>query len=119
MDAELGVTGLQRLVLRLVGRFPEVSAGQLAELLHVHPSTLTGVLKRLVERGALRRTSDPQDARRAQFELTSRGAQLDGHQTGTVEAAVRRTLARIDGDKLKAVREVLTTLAAELEREDR
>jgi DNA-binding MarR family transcriptional regulator len=119
MDAELGVTGLQRLVLRLAGRFPEISAGELAELLHVHPSTLTGVLKRLVERGAIKRESDPEDARRARFELTSRGARLDEHQSGTVEVAVRRALARLDDEKVEAAREVLLALTQELEREDR
>jgi hypothetical protein len=36
-----------------------------------------------------------------------------------VEAAVRRTLARMDPEKLRAAREVLLALAAELEREDR
>src|SRR5690606_29786655 len=50
MEALLGITGLQRMVLRLVGRFPGISAGNLARILHVHPSTLTGVLKRLEEK---------------------------------------------------------------------
>jgi DNA-binding MarR family transcriptional regulator len=119
MDAELGVTGLQRLVLRLAGRFPEISAGELAELLHVHPSTLTGVLKRLVARGDIKRESDPEDARRARFELTHRGLQLDAHQSGTVEVAVRRALARLSPEKVNAAREVLLMLTQELEREDR
>jgi hypothetical protein len=39
-ETELGVTGPQRLVLRIVGRFPGIPAGHLAQLLHVHPSTL-------------------------------------------------------------------------------
>src|SRR5688572_10921067 len=42
-----GITGPQRLVLRVVGRYPGIAAGELANVLHVHPSTLTGVLKRL------------------------------------------------------------------------
>ena len=40
MSAEIGVTGPQRLVLRVVGLFPGLSAGDLAAILHVHPSTL-------------------------------------------------------------------------------
>src|SRR5689334_17453862 len=65
MDAQFGVTGPQRLVIRIVGRHPGISAGQIAEILHVHPSTLTGVLGRLVERGIIHRRVDPADARRA------------------------------------------------------
>ena len=40
MAAALGVTGPQRMVVRLVGRFPDIAAGSLAELLMIHPSTL-------------------------------------------------------------------------------
>src|SRR5258708_17032792 len=47
MEATYGITGPQRLVVRIVGRFPGIAAGRAAEVLHVHPSTLTGILKRL------------------------------------------------------------------------
>ena len=50
MAAALGVTGPQRMVVRLVGRFPDIAAGSLAELLMVHPSTLTGIVQRLESR---------------------------------------------------------------------
>ncbi|CAN5925780.1 hypothetical protein BH11MYX4_BH11MYX4_54110 [soil metagenome] len=119
MEVELGVTGLQRIVIRLIGRFPQVTAGRLAELVHVHPSTLTGVLKRLVDRGYLARARDAEDARIAHFSLTAEGEKIDASQAGTVEAAVRRALARVPDDKLDAAREVLATLAAELARLDR
>src|SRR5262245_41762471 len=56
MRSKLGVTGLQRFAIRIVGRFPSISAGQLAEILHVHPSTLTGVIEKLAQRQALIKT---------------------------------------------------------------
>jgi MarR family transcriptional regulator, organic hydroperoxide resistance regulator len=114
MEATLGITGLQRMVLRLVGRFPAISAGRLARLLHVHPSTLTGVLKRLEEKGLVNRGVDPLDARRALFTLTGRGRALDVPETGTVEVAVRRALERVSGAKIATAREVLRALAQEL-----
>ena len=46
MAVGLGITGPQRLVLRIVGRFPGISAGQLSRILHLDPSTLTGILRR-------------------------------------------------------------------------
>jgi DNA-binding MarR family transcriptional regulator len=119
MEVELGVTGMQRVVVRLIGRFPGVTAGGLAELIHVHPSTLTGVLKRLVERGFVARERDRADARIAHFSLTPEGSRIDGSQSGTVEAAVRRTLARVSNDQLEAARTVLSVLAEELVRADR
>lgn len=117
MGARLGVTGPQRLVIRIVGRFPGIAAGRIAHILHVHPSTLTGVLKRLEERGFLKRKPDPQDGRRALFSLTPRGKDIDGSKAGTVEAAVRRALEKLPDRKLAAAREVLEGVAAELDRE--
>src|SRR5688500_14482762 len=57
MNREFGVTGPQRLVLRVVGLMPGVSAGRLASILHVHPSTLTGVLRRLADQRLITRTA--------------------------------------------------------------
>jgi MarR family transcriptional regulator, organic hydroperoxide resistance regulator len=114
MEGTAGVTGPQRLVIRIVGQFPGISAGDLAEILHIHPSTLTGVLRRLVSRDELQRRSDPADARRAQFELTLSGQRLNRLRAGTVEAAVQRTLAQLSESKVDVVRQVLTTLAEQM-----
>ncbi|MBS2020596.1 MAG: MarR family transcriptional regulator [Deltaproteobacteria bacterium] len=119
MEVELGVTGQQRVIIRLIGRFPGVTAGKLAELVHVHPSTLTGVLKRLVDRGYIARERDKHDARVAHFSLLPPGEKIDGTQAGTVEAAVRRALARLEPEKLDAARAVLAVVADELGRQDR
>src|SRR5713226_4117261 len=105
MEARFGITGPQRLVVRIVGRFPGISAGALAEVLHVHPSTLTGVLRRLETRGLF--------LRRALFGLTPRGRKMDTLRTGTVEQAVRRVLLRLPDD-IGAAERILTALAAEL-----
>jgi DNA-binding MarR family transcriptional regulator len=119
METELGVTGLQRIVIRLIGRYPEIAAGRIAELVHVHPSTLTGVLKRLVERGFVRRDHDPDDARRSRLALLAAGATIDATQAGTVEAAVRRALARLRPETIDAARVVLAAVADELARPDK
>ena len=109
-----GLTGPQRLVVRIVGRFPGIAAGRVAGILHVHPSTLTGILKRLEARGMLQRRPDPRDARRALFVLTAKGRKLDIIRTGTVEQAVRRVLAK-DAAKVAAAQEVLAALTEELD----
>jgi len=115
MEAALGMTGPQRLVVRIVGRFPGIPAGHLAALLHVHPSTLTGVLQRLDRQGLVRRRADPRDRRRSLISLTDSGRDVDIETDGTIEAAVQRTLGRIPPKKLVAIREVLSTLADELD----
>ena len=114
MRATLGVTGPQRLVVRMVGRFPGVSAKELAELLHVHPSTLSGVLQRLEQQGIVQRRRDPRDARRAQLGLSARGRQIDSQVNGTVEAAVRATMRAVRPAELDATRKVLETIVERL-----
>lgn len=115
MKKELGVTGPQRFTLRMIGRFPGISAGALAEMLHLDPSTLTGVLQRLERQGAVKRVADPNDRRRALFALTPRGRALDAMKTRTVEAAVRRALALAGPGQVETARAVLSILAHELE----
>jgi DNA-binding MarR family transcriptional regulator len=114
LESAHGITGPQRLVVRIVGRTPGISAGALAQILRMHPSTLTGILRRLETRAILTRKSDPNDARRALFALTARGRKVDTLKTGTVEAAVRRVLAR-SPDEASVAQKLLATLASELE----
>src|SRR5262245_27840734 len=40
MEKSLGITGPQRLVLRIVEQFPGLSAKSLARIVHLHPSTI-------------------------------------------------------------------------------
>jgi DNA-binding MarR family transcriptional regulator len=117
MTRELGVTGSQRLVLRVIGLFPGASPGTLARVLHVHPSTLTGVLRRLATQGLLERTEDPDDRRRSFLRLTSQGTRVNAMGRGTVEAAIRRALQHVSDADRAATRRVFKVLAEQLLRE--
>jgi DNA-binding MarR family transcriptional regulator len=114
MHRTIGVTGPQRLVLRIVGRFPGSSAGHLARQLHVHPSTLTGVLARLEDRRLITRTPDRRDARRSLLQLTSAGARFDVSTERTVEAAVASALGRLRPSQIEATRIVLQAVTDSL-----
>ena len=114
MQKTFGVTGPQRLVIRIVGAFPGLSAGDLARTLHVHPSTLTGILQRLEGRGLLRRLSDPNDARRVQLALTAKGKGLTVPAVGTVESSIKRVLSKWTNGDLEVTRRALTALAEAL-----
>ena len=115
MEASFGVTAPQRIVIRIVGRFPGISAGEVAEILHLHPSTLTGVLRRLEARGMVTRAADPRDGRRALLTLTARGRKVDALRTGTTESAVRRVLADLPPGTAQSARALADRLAAELD----
>jgi DNA-binding MarR family transcriptional regulator len=114
MRRRIGVTGPQRLVLRVVGLFPGVSAGDLATILHVHPSTLTGVIQRMVTQGLLVRADDPRDRRRAILRLTKRGGRANATRRATVESSVAEALDGVRTQDREAARRVLERLAQHL-----
>ena len=115
MAATLGITGPQRLVIRIIGRFPSIHAKQLADILHLHPSSLTAVLKRLERRDLVRRWPDERDRRRWLLGLTRQGQALNRETPGTIEAAVQRVLKTTTRDNVDATRAVLSKLARELD----
>lgn len=115
MLSEIGVTGPQRLVLRIVGQNPNLAPGELARVLHVHPSSLTGVLHRLEQAKLLQRERDPKDGRRSTLTLTPIGRQINARRAGTVEAAVQRAMASLPNATLRSAEDVLKRLAAELD----
>jgi DNA-binding MarR family transcriptional regulator len=114
MATRLGVTAPQRLVVRMLGERREATPGALAEILHLHPSTLTGVLQRLERNRLIRRSTAAGDRRRSHLELTPRGVQVNAERAGTVEDAVARTLDRIPAAEVDITIRVLGELAATL-----
>lgn len=114
MHAQLGVTGPQRLVLRIIGHHGRISAGALAEIMHIHPSSLTGMLQRLEQAELIRRESDPFDRRRALLELTRRGMRLNDQREGTIEAIVDEALGQLSKERVGTTKAVLNAIAAAL-----
>jgi DNA-binding MarR family transcriptional regulator len=111
-----GVTGPQRLVIRVIGQSPELFAGEIASTLGMHPSTLTGIVRRLETQRLLERAVDPTDRRRVRFRLTARGQAVDRDRKGTVEAAVRRALGRAEPAHIEKTSEMVSLLVHELGR---
>jgi MarR family transcriptional regulator, organic hydroperoxide resistance regulator len=110
-----GVTGPQRLALRLIGEFPGISPGELAALLHVHPSTLTGILSRLLEGQLIVRETHADDARRSLLRLSRRGARVDAIRAGTIEHAVDSVLRQTSRADQRCVARVLRHLTEALQ----
>jgi len=118
MARDLGVTGPQRIVLRTIGMMPGCSATEIAAALNMHPSTLTGILARLLRDKLIERAVNPDDRRRSHLELTAKGEKIDRERKGTAEAAIRRALTRADAGVVEATRHMLALMITELDRED-
>jgi len=114
MARRIGVTSPQRLVLRLVGRFPGVLAGSLARLLHLDPSTITGLVSRLEKEGLIGRQIDRVDRRRRRLIITAKGTELLSAPEETIESATTRTLGSISAEEAACARRVLALLESHL-----
>jgi DNA-binding MarR family transcriptional regulator len=110
MEKKLGVTAQARLVVRCIGKYPGLTAGQLARLLHVDPGTVSAALNRLELKGLLERRQDPRDKRRAALGLTPKGRKLDRPAQGTVEDAVERLLRSCSKADIEATVKVIGQL---------
>jgi DNA-binding MarR family transcriptional regulator len=115
MEAAIGITGPQRLVLRIVDQFPGLSAGELADIIRVHPSTITGIVQRLVYKGLLARDGDRTDRRRVQLRVRPDARRFTRRSPATIESAVARVLARVPAAHVTQTRSVLTAIACALE----
>lgn len=111
MSRRLGVTGPQRLVLRVVDRLGPISPGALAGVLHLHPASVTRLARTLERRRMLHRRPDPRDRRRLRLELGPAAAHANRATEWTVEEAVRAALASSSAREVAVARRVVERLA--------
>jgi len=109
-----GVTGPQRMVLRAIAKEPGLSASDVAGVVQLHASTVTGILQRLLERGLVSRAKSDTDARKAVLELTEAGLKACESKGLGPEPIVKRALARFAPEELAAAMSVLGAVADEL-----
>lgn len=115
MHGRIGVTGPQRLLLRIVARFPGLPAGEIAAVMRLDRSTVSGILKRLERRGLVQRRKDARDGRRALIVVTADGRQLAEEYEGTIEGVVEQVLAGLTAAQMTTVRSALRRLATAFE----
>ena len=115
MATTLGLTVPQRLSLLLIGRTPDISAGELAVMLHLHPGTVSGIVGRLADSGLITREVDETDVRRTRLALTQRGRDVNRRRAGTFEDAVRKTIAAASKDDVAGAERLLRRLASQLQ----
>lgn len=115
MESSRGVTGPQRLVLRIVREHPGITARALGDLIHLHPSTITGILQRLEQKGLLIRERDAVDNRRIRLKVHARAKVHTDKSAGTIEATVAAALASVPARQLGYARDVLAAVALALD----
>jgi DNA-binding MarR family transcriptional regulator len=75
-EGMLGVSGAQLFVLKALADTPVLSVNELAERTRTHQSTVSVVVRKLVEHGFICRRTSESDARRVELELSESGRSL-------------------------------------------
>jgi DNA-binding MarR family transcriptional regulator len=118
MESSHGVTGPQRLVLRLLRAQPTLSARELATLVFLHPSTVTGILQRLEKKGLVARERDTADNRRVNLRVPARASRIVDRSEGTIEGAIQTALSKVSPAQVKHAQTALAQIARALEASD-
>ncbi len=114
MRARTGVTGPQRLVLRMLLVAPDAAPSAVARSLYFDRSTVTVILRSLERAKLVRRAPHPTDKRAIALTLTAKGRRIAEQRTGTIESLFRLAIARLPIRDVKAARRVLEAIAVEL-----
>ncbi|HEY1957936.1 MAG TPA: MarR family transcriptional regulator [Polyangiaceae bacterium] len=114
MRARTGVTGPQRLVLRMLLIAPDAAPSAIARSLFFDRSTVTVILRSLESAGLVRRSPHATDRRAITLALTAKGRRIAEQRTGTIESVFRRALERVPARDVQIACRVLEGIAREL-----
>jgi DNA-binding MarR family transcriptional regulator len=109
-ERKLGVTGAQLFALRNLAGDPPLSLNQLAARTRTHQSTVSVVVRRLVERDLVKRAPSALDARRLELSLTRRGRALLARAPLAAQDRLIEGLTRIDAHERHALASALHSL---------
>ena len=92
-----------------------MTAGQLAEFLHLEKSSVSRLVRKLIENGEMRELSDADDARIKPLALTAKGCRTLAALHAFGRRQVSGALARLTDDERQTVREGLMLYARALQ----
>ena len=113
-----GITEQQWRVLRVLSDERQLDTSTLAARAMLHAPSVTRIVKELVDRELIVRTTDPQDARRSILALTHSGENLVGRTSEQTLAILDRYAERFGADRLAALQAELRALRQSIEEDE-
>ncbi len=110
MWEEQGITFPQLRILFRVRMHPDIDLRTLADGLAISPSAASQQVDKLVERGLLWRTEDPQDRRRLRLQLTPQAEDSIGEYAHTATEYVSAILSKLSAKDLKELSRLLSII---------
>ncbi|HMA25500.1 MAG: MarR family winged helix-turn-helix transcriptional regulator [Gemmatimonas sp.] len=96
IELQMGISLAQLFVLQQLAERPAASLNELAERTATHQSSVSVVVRRLVERGYVSRTSSSSDKRRIEIDATSVGRALLTEAPTTIQTQLMLALRRME-----------------------
>lgn len=107
IELQAGISLAQLFVLQQLAERPAESLNELAERTATHQSSVSVVVRRLVERGLVSRTAAPADRRRIHIALTPAGEQMLKGAPPTVQSQLIHGLERMADEPRKQLGDLL------------
>lgn len=118
VNARFGLTAPQLWALWELERGGGMTLGTLARALQLHPSTVVGVLDRLVDKDLASREPDPQDRRRIRVRILPKGRALLKRAPHPAQGRLVHGLQAMSESQVTSLRRALATLVRVMEAED-
>ncbi len=95
-----------------------LSSSQIARYIFVKPSTVTGIIDRLEQKGLAKRTRQSTDRRVITIELTESGERLSENAPPPIQQKIMDGLSRLSAEEAKSIHHGLQTLTQMLDVHD-
>ena len=107
IELKMGISLAQLFVLQQLAERPASSLNELAERTATHQSSVSVVVRRLVERGYVSRTSSSTDKRRIEIEVTTVGRGLLAEAPTTIQTQLMDALRQMPGSDQSTLADLL------------
>lgn len=102
-------------VIHFVGRHPQITVGELLEILRITKQSLNRVLGQLVRQGFIVQHPGQRDRRQRLLELTLKGRELERQLSAPQRARIANAYSQAGAQAVKGFREVLLWIIADAE----
>ena len=109
-----GLSRAQLFALQQIGSHPAASITELAALTYTHQSSVSVVVRRLVESGLVRKVSATDDRRRQSLAVTAKGTRALKHAPRAIQQRLIAAVAALSRSERRQLIATLTRLAAKI-----
>ena len=107
IESKMGMSGAQLFVLQQLAERPAHSLNELAERTATHQSSVSVVVRRLVDHGYVTRTASDSDRRRVELTLTESGREVLAGAPTTVQVKLLRGARALSSDEKHSLARLL------------